>query len=119
MEEEKKTFMGYELAETGEIDDSIPVLKSFGDELRNRIIQEGEAYVYKQCLQLEIDPHVLEKQLIEIKRLNFVINQKDRQIEKMKNCRNCEHEYDWEDNDYCVGCLSLSHDNKPKWELRK
>ena len=37
-----------------------------------------------------------------------------RGIDSLKNCKNCEHEYDYEDSDYCVGCK-----NKSKWEMNK
>ena len=35
-------------------------------------------------------------------------------IDSLKNCRNCEPEYDYEESDYCVGCR-----NKSKWEMKK
>lgn len=85
------SFMGYNLNESGEVEGAIPVLKHFTDEFHDRIIQEQEGYVYRQCLQLDIDPDVLKKQLIEIKRLNAIIREKDEQIEKMKNFYNCSH----------------------------
>ena len=85
------SFMGYNLNELGEVEGAIPVLKHFTDELHDRIIQEQEGYVYRQCLQLDIDPDVLKKQLIEIKRLNAIIREKDEQIKKMKRCGNCSN----------------------------
>lgn len=35
-------------------------------------------------------------------------------VDSLKNCKNCEHEYDYEDSDYCVGCK-----DKSKWEMKK
>lgn len=53
--------MGYNLNELGEVEGAIPVLKHFTDELHDRIIQEQEGYVYRMCMQLDIDPDVLKK----------------------------------------------------------
>lgn len=88
----------------------------------------------KECVRMTVSQDeyisILEEQYEELKKdkeyLDKVNNEQtevilklNEQIEKMKNCRNCEHDFDWEDNDYCVGCLSLFHDKKPKWEMRK
>lgn len=35
-------------------------------------------------------------------------------IDSLKNCRNCEHECDYEESDSCMGCR-----NKSKWEMKK
>lgn len=35
-------------------------------------------------------------------------------IDSLKNCRNCEHECDYEESDSCMGCR-----NKSKWEMMK
>lgn len=114
------SFMGYNLNELGEVEGAIPVLKHFTDELHDRIIQEREGYVYRQCLQLEIDPDVLKKQLIEIRRLNTIIREKDEQIEKMKCCANCKHEQDSNTNYYCEDCKRFANETDiDKWEYKE
>ena len=111
--------MGYNLNELGEVEGAIPVLKHFTDELHDRIIQEHEGYVYRQCLQLDIDPDVLKKQLIEIKRLNAIIRERDEQIEKMKPyCKELCKNYiktEFLGND----CYNGVCRNCDKWELEE
>ncbi|MCQ2081671.1 MAG: hypothetical protein MJZ11_08425 [Lachnospiraceae bacterium] len=113
------SFMGYNLNELGEVEGAIPVLRHFTDELHDRIIQEHEGYVYKMCMQLEIDPDVLKKQLIEIRRLNTIIREKDEQIEKMKNVGNCKHSMNcakWNEKQTVLGLMKFCLNCKD-WEL--
>lgn len=113
------SFMGYNLNKRGEVEGAIPVLKHFTDELHDRIIQEREGYVYRTCLQLNIDPDVLKKQLIEIKRLNAIIREKDEQIEKMKNVGNCKHSMNcakWNEKQTVLGLMKFCLNCKD-WEL--
>lgn len=46
-----------------------------------KLNEENESYVYKQCCQLNIDPKVLEKQLIEIKRLKLLADNRQKFID--------------------------------------
>ncbi len=111
--------MGYNLNELGEVEGAIPVLKHFTDELHDRIIQEQEGYVYRQCMQLDIDPDVLKKQLIEIRRLNMIIREKDEQIEKMKNVGNCKRSMNcakWNEKQTVLGLMKFCLSCKD-WEL--
>jgi len=42
------------------------------------------------------------------------IKELEDQIDKMKRCENCEHEYDNQDKEFCNHCI-----NNSKWELKK
>lgn len=106
-----QTFMGHKLNELGEVEGAIPVMKHFTDELHDRIIQEHESYVYRMCMELNIDPKVLEKQLIEIKRLQFVINQKDDEIkelkEKIRQCNKLLYSDGISDGEVCAKIMEI------------
>lgn len=117
--ENSKFFMGYKLTEEGVVEGAIPEVQHFMTEMTDRIIQSAEGFVYKQCLKLNIDPDVLEKQLVEIKRLNYVIQQKEEQIEKLKCCGSCRNRGLKKDgiSEPCYKCKRWAKGEKEdKWE---